>query len=101
MRCCRYLKFDYAEESLRPGLYKVSHPSEFNDSFECRDKYINFEESSPNGKTKEYEWIAELKPLHVQCMSEHVGREFSQCWLTRTRVSSVAGGSITKTGLYR
>lgn len=44
MRCCRYMKFDYAEESLRTGLYKVSHPSEFNDPFECRGKYINYEE---------------------------------------------------------
>lgn len=84
MRCCRYLKFDYAEESLRPGLYKVSHPSEFNDSFECRDKYINFEESSPNGKTKEYEWIAELKPFHAQRMAEYVSREFSRVGLTES-----------------
>ena len=38
------MKFDYAEESLRTGLYKVSHPSEFNDPFECRGKYINYEE---------------------------------------------------------
>jgi hypothetical protein len=84
MRYCRYLKFDYAEESLWTGLYKVSHPSEFNDPFECRGKYIDFEESLPNGKTKEYEWIAELKPLHVQHMSEHVGREFSHVGMTES-----------------
>ena len=30
------------------------------------------------------EWIAELKPLHVQRMSEHVGREFSHVGLTES-----------------
>lgn len=84
MRCCRYIKFDYADELLRTGLYKVSHHSEFNDPFGCRCKYINFEDLLPSGKAKEYEWIAELKPLHVQRMSEHVGREFSHIGLTKS-----------------
>ena len=49
-----------------------------------KDKHFVVEESLPNGKTKEYEWIAELKPLHVQRMSEHVGREFSHVGLTES-----------------
>ena len=49
-----------------------------------KDKHFVVEESLSNGKTKEYEWIAELKPLHVQRMSEHVGREFSHVGLTES-----------------
>lgn len=49
-----------------------------------KDKHFVVEEALPNGKTKEYEWIAELKPLHVQRMSEHVGREFSHVGLTES-----------------
>ena len=49
-----------------------------------KDKHFVVEESLPSGKTKEYEWIAELKPLHVQRMSEHVGREFSHVGLTES-----------------
>lgn len=49
-----------------------------------KGKHFVVEESLPNGKTKEYEWIAELKPLHVQRMSEHVGREFSHVGLTES-----------------
>lgn len=48
------------------------------------DKHFVVEESLPGGKTKKYEWVAELKPLHAQRMSEHVGREFSHVGLTES-----------------
>lgn len=49
-----------------------------------KDRHFIIEELLPDGKTKDYEWIAELKPLHVQRMSEHVGREFSHVGLTES-----------------
>ena len=39
------MKFEHAAESLRTGFYKVSHPSQFNDPFECRGNYTNFDEA--------------------------------------------------------
>lgn len=48
------------------------------------DKHFVVEELLPGGKTKKYEWVAELKPLHAQRMSEHVGREFSHVGLTES-----------------
>lgn len=44
MRCCRYMKFDYAEASLRDNFFRVSGPLDFNDPFECRGCYIHFDE---------------------------------------------------------
>lgn len=43
MRCCRYMKFEYAAESLRSNLFKVAEPLDFNDPFECRGNYKNFD----------------------------------------------------------
>lgn len=43
MRCCRYMKFEHAAESLRDCFFKVSGPLEFNDPFECRGRYVNFD----------------------------------------------------------
>lgn len=44
MRCCRYMKFEHAAESLRSKLFKVAEPLDFNDPFECRGYYKNFED---------------------------------------------------------
>lgn len=43
MRCHRYMKFDYAEQSLKTQFFKVSRPSEFNDPLECRGRIVNVE----------------------------------------------------------
>ena len=45
MRCCRYMKFDYAAASLRDNFFKVSGPLDFNDPFECRGLYLHFDEA--------------------------------------------------------
>ena len=37
------MKFEHVAESLRTGFYKVGHPSQFNDPFECRGNYINID----------------------------------------------------------
>lgn len=37
------MKFEYAEQSLRTQFFKVSRPSDFNDSFECRGQIANVE----------------------------------------------------------
>ena len=39
------MKFEHAAESLRTGFYKVSHLLQFNDPFECRGAYTNFDEA--------------------------------------------------------
>lgn len=37
------MKFEHAAESLRSKLFKVAEPLDFNDPFECRGHYKNFE----------------------------------------------------------
>lgn len=38
------MKFEYAAESLRSNLFKVAEPLDFNDPFECRGNYKNFDD---------------------------------------------------------
>ena len=41
VHCFRYMKFEYAQQSLQDNLFKVSKLSEFNDPSECRVRLFN------------------------------------------------------------
>lgn len=69
------MKFEHAAESLRTGFYKVSQPSQFNDPFECRGNYTNFDEAVRRYVHKNFERLKfeAIRNKNSNTVAEHRG----------------------------